>query len=73
MISELVALESTLELNFTKPVVESALSGVVSVAAEESSSPYVQLHGFVEIPIDHDLCYVWSACHLLACFSIRIN
>ena len=63
--SDLVALESSLELDLAKPVVVGLLGLVVSVGVESGSTSEVELEGSVQNCIDDHLFGGEATCHLL--------
>jgi hypothetical protein len=62
--SDLFALESSLELNSTEPVVVGFLGLVISVGKEEASSAEVKLEGLVTYCVDKNQLGVGHAGHL---------
>lgn len=64
-LSDLVALESSLELDLAEPVVVGLLGLVVSVGVESGSTSEVELERCVQHCIDDHLFGREATCHLL--------
>jgi hypothetical protein len=64
--SDLVALESSLELDLAKPVVVGLLGLVVSVGVEGRSTTEVELQGRVQHCVNDNLLGGEATCHLFA-------
>lgn len=63
MNSDLASVKSSLELDFTEPVVVGSLGLVVSQGVQSYCSSDVSVHWFVQKEVDHLLFKAASACH----------